>query len=152
MQFEFSVNPEPSDLDFIRNGIRSFNRMNLPEGEVKAVGCFVRDDSGQIIGGLTGEMFNNTVFVEYLWVEADSRTSGLGSKLMTLLEEQVQRHGVTHIYLDTYSFQALDFYLKLGFEKVGQYSGYPAAGIHKYFLQKEIVNANQEKPSNEESE
>ncbi|MDF4306653.1 GNAT family N-acetyltransferase, partial [Vibrio parahaemolyticus] len=26
-----------------------------------------------------------------------------------------------------------------GFEKVGQYSGYPAEGIHKYFLQKEIA-------------
>ncbi|MDW1988605.1 GNAT family N-acetyltransferase, partial [Vibrio sp. 811] len=25
-------------------------------------------------------------------------------------------------------------------EKVGQYSGYPAEGIHKYFLQKEIAD------------
>ncbi|MDA0383839.1 GNAT family N-acetyltransferase [Vibrio owensii] len=139
MKLEFKLNPEQNDLDFIRDGIRAYNRMHLPDGDVNAIGCFARNDEGKVIGGLTGEMFNNTVFVEYLWVDAEARTSGLGSKLISLLEEQVKPHGVTHLYLDTYSFQALDFYLKLGFEKVGQYSGYPSAGIDKHFLQKQIA-------------
>ncbi len=139
MKLEFKLNPEQNDLDLIRDGIRAYNRMHLPDGDVDAVGCFARNNEGKVVGGLTGEMFNNTVFVEYLWVDAEARTSGLGSMLIALLEEQVKPHGVTHLYLDTYSFQALDFYLKLGFEKVGQYSGYPAAGIDKHFLQKQIV-------------
>lgn len=139
MKLEFKLNPEQNDLDFIRDGIRAYNRMHLPDGDVNAIGCFARNDEGKVIGGLTGEMFNNTVFVEYLWVDAEARTSGLGSKLISLLEEQVKPHGVTHLYLDTYSFQALDFYLRLGFEKVGQYSGYPSAGIDKHFLQKQIA-------------
>lgn len=139
MKLEFKLNPEQNDLDFIRDGIRAYNRMHLPDGDVNAIGCFARNDEGKVIGGLTGEMFNNTVFVEYLWVDTEARISGLGSKLISLLEEQVKSHGVTHLYLDTYSFQALDFYLKLGFEKVGQYSGYPAAGIDKHFLQKQIA-------------
>ncbi|HDM8222498.1 TPA: GNAT family N-acetyltransferase [Vibrio campbellii] len=139
MKLEFKLNPEQNDLDFIRDGIRAYNRMHLPDGDVNAIGCFARNDEGKVIGGLTGEMFNNTVFVEYLWVDAEARTSGLGSKLISLLEEQAKSHGVTHLYLDTYSFQALDFYLKLGFEKVGQYSGYPATGIDKHFLQKQIA-------------
>ncbi|HHP0478429.1 TPA: GNAT family N-acetyltransferase [Vibrio campbellii] len=139
MKLEFKLNPEQNDLDLIRDGIRAYNRMHLPDGDVDAVGCFAWNDEGNIVGGLTGEMFNNTVFVEYLWVDAEARTLGVGSKLIALLEEQVKQHGVTHLYLDTYSFQALDFYLKLGFEKVGQYSGYPAAGIDKHFLQKQIV-------------
>ena len=139
MKLEFKLNPEQNDLDLIRDGIRAYNRMHLPDGDVDAVGCFARNNEGKVVGGLTGEMFNNTVFVEYLWVDAEARTSGVGSKLIALLEEQVKPHGVTHLYLDTYSFQALDFYLKLGFEKVGQYSGYPATGIDKHFLQKQIV-------------
>ncbi|MGR4988063.1 GNAT family N-acetyltransferase [Vibrio rotiferianus] len=139
MKLEFKLNPTQNNLDFIRDGIKAYNGMNLPDGEVNAIGCFARDEEDKIIGGLTGEMFNNTVFVEYLWVDENERTSGVGSKLMALLEEQVKAHGVTHLYLDTYSFQALDFYLKLGFEKVGQYTGYPAAGIDKHFLQKQIV-------------
>lgn len=139
MKLEFKLNPEQNDLDFIRDGIRAHNNMHLPDGDVDAIGCFARNNEGKVVGGLTGEMFNNTVFVEYLWVDVEARTSGVGSKLIALLEEQVKPLGVTHLYLDTYSFQALDFYLKLGFEKVGQYSGYPAAGIDKHFLQKQIV-------------
>ena len=139
MKLEFKLNPEQNDLDFIRDGIRAYNNMHLPDGDVNAIGCLARNDEGKVIGGLTGEMFNNTVFVEYLWVDAEARTSGVGRKLIALLEEQVKPRGVTHLYLDTYSFQALDFYLKLGFEKVGQYSGYPAAGIDKHFLQKQIA-------------
>jgi len=139
MKLEFCLNPDQTDLDSVRKGIRSYNRLHLHEGEVHAVGCFAKDENGKSMGGLTGEMFKNTVFVGFLWVDAESRTSGLGSQLMSMLEQKVKPHGVTHVYLDTYSFQALEFYLKLGFEKVGQYSGYPAEGIHKYFLQKEIV-------------
>ena len=127
MKLEFKLNPEQNDLDFIRDGIRAYNRMHLPDGDVNAIGCFARNDEGKVIGGLTGEMFNNTVFVEYLWVDAEARTSGLGSKLISLLEEQVKPHGVMHLYLDTYSFQALDFYLKLGFEKVGQVFRLPSS-------------------------
>ncbi|MCF9445133.1 GNAT family N-acetyltransferase [Vibrio parahaemolyticus] len=112
MKLEFCLNPDQADLDCVRDGIRSYNRKHLPEGEVNAVGCFAKDEDGKIIGGLTGEM----------------------------LEQHVKPYGVSRVYLDTYSFQALDFYLKLGFEKVGQYSGYPAEGIHKYFLQKEIAD------------
>ena len=90
MKLEFKLNPEQNDLDFICDGIRAYNRMHLPDGDVNAIGCFARNDEGKVIGGLTGEMFNNTVFVEYLWVDAEARTSGLGSKLIALLEEQVK--------------------------------------------------------------
>ncbi|ENM6584517.1 GNAT family N-acetyltransferase, partial [Vibrio alginolyticus] len=114
MTLEFCLNPDQTDLDFVREGIRSYNRLHLPEGEVHVIGCFAKDENGKIMGGLTGEMFKNTVFVEFLWVDAESRTSGLGSQLMSMLEQRVKPHGVTHVYLDTYSFQALEFYLKLG--------------------------------------
>ncbi|ABU74169.1 hypothetical protein VIBHAR_06277 [Vibrio campbellii ATCC BAA-1116] len=80
MKLEFKLNPEQNDLDLIRDGIRAYNRMHLPDGDVDAVGCFARNDEGKIVGGLTGEMFNNTVFVEYLWVDAEARTSGVGRK------------------------------------------------------------------------
>jgi N-acetylglutamate synthase-like GNAT family acetyltransferase len=58
---------------------------------------------------------------------------------MALLEEQVKPHGVTHLYLDTYSFQAPDFYKKLGFVEVGRYTNFPTSDIDKVFLQKKIV-------------
>ena len=67
MKLEFCLNPDQTDLDSVREGIRSYNRLHLPGGEVHAVGCFAKDENGKIMGGLTGEMFKNTVFVEFLW-------------------------------------------------------------------------------------
>lgn len=53
------------------------------------------------------------------------------------------RHISLKIPLNCFIFGLPNFYFwssaVMGFEKVGQYSGYPAEGIHKYFLQKEIA-------------
>lgn len=32
MKLEFCLNPDQTDLDSVREGIRSYNRMHLPEG------------------------------------------------------------------------------------------------------------------------
>lgn len=43
MKLEFCLNPDQADLDCVRDGIRSYNRKHLPEGEVNAVGCYAKD-------------------------------------------------------------------------------------------------------------
>jgi N-acetylglutamate synthase-like GNAT family acetyltransferase len=57
---------------------------------------------------------------------------------MSRIEQEAKAHGVTHLYLDTYTFQAPKFYAKLGFQEVGRFEGFPTAGIDKIFLQKTI--------------
>ncbi|HAS8442454.1 TPA: GNAT family N-acetyltransferase [Vibrio vulnificus] len=138
LKTEFTFDLQNEEFETIRQGIRAYNAQHLPDGEVKKIGCFVRNKEGNLVGGLTGDLFTNSVFVEFLWLDEHYRQHGLGSQLMQCLEHEVKPQGVTDICLDTYSFQALDFYLKLGFEQVGQYSDYPAKGINKYFLQKVI--------------
>ncbi|KLI66761.1 histone acetyltransferase [Vibrio vulnificus CladeA-yb158] len=138
LKTEFTFDLQNEEFETIRQGIRAYNAQHLPDGEVKKIGCFVRNEEGNLVGGLTGDLFTNSVFVEFLWLDEHYRQNGLGSQLMQRLGHEVKPQGVTDICLDTYSFQALDFYLKLGFEKVGQYSDYPAKGINKYFLQKVI--------------
>ena len=58
---------------------------------------------------------------------------------MAEVEQQAKQYGVTDIYLDTYSFQAPEFYAKLGFKEVGRYTGFPTEGVDKIFLQKKIA-------------
>lgn len=138
MTTEFTFDLQPDDFETICSGIRAYNLQHLPSGEVTRIGCFVRDEEGKMVGGLTGNLFANTVFVEFLWLDENHRKGGLGTQLMQRLEAEVKPKGITDLYLDTFSFQALGFYLKLGFEKVGEYRGFPAEGISKYFLQKRI--------------
>ncbi len=71
--------------------------------------------------------------IKYLWVTSDHRKQGLGS----LAEEEAQKRQCTGLYLDTFSFQALDFYLGLGFEVFGEIKDHPEGG-RRYCLSKRL--------------
>lgn len=139
MQVEFIVDPEESIKQTILGGLRAFNRQNLPDQISHKVACVVKDEQGTLCGGLFGEVYTSTLFVDYFWLDENKRCSGLGREIFAHTELEVLKMGVTDIYLDTFSFQARGFYIKLGFEEVGRYSGFPAAGIDKIFLQKQIA-------------
>ncbi|EGU32946.1 GNAT family N-acetyltransferase [Vibrio scophthalmi] len=138
MQVEFIVDPDESVKQAILGGLRTFNSHNLPDFPSHKVACVANDEQGTFCGGLFGEVYTNTLFIDYFWLDETKRTSGLGRQVFSIAEQQVREMGVTDIYLDTFSFQARGFYLKLGFEEVGRYSGYPMAGVDKIFLQKRI--------------
>lgn len=138
MAIHFLVNPPKNIKDTIYNGLKAFNMRHFPDEDIESIACIATDDNGDTIGGLTGEVFTNTLFVEFFWIDESVRQSGLGRQIMQHLEQEAKAKGVTHLYLDTYTFQARDFYLKLGFEEVGRYTGFPTKGIDKIFLQKAL--------------
>ncbi len=138
MSIQFMINPPKTIREAVYQGLKSYNARHLPEGEVYSVACFEQDEQLQVIGGLTGEVFQTTLFIEYLWVDEAHRASGLGSALMKKTEAEVQKLGVCDLFLDTYTFQAREFYIRMGFEEVGRYSDFPAKGIDKIFMQKRL--------------
>ncbi len=138
MKIEFLFNPPKNIKETIYQGLKAYNLKHFPDEDVHSFACFAEGEDGQFLGGLTGEIFTNTLFVEFLWVNDAKRDSGVGSRLMSRIEQEAKSHGVTHLYLDTYTFQAPKFYAKLGFQEVGRFEGFPTAGIDKIFLQKTI--------------
>ncbi|NIY82314.1 GNAT family N-acetyltransferase [Vibrio hepatarius] len=139
MHIQFMLNPPKNIKDLIYNGLKSFNLKHFPDEEMQSLACVAEDPGGNFLGGLTGQIFTNTLFVEFLWLDDSNRSAGIGSKLMEEVEQQAKQLGVTDIYLDTYTFQAPGFYAKLGFEEVGRYTGFPTRGVDKIFLQKKIA-------------
>ncbi|MCZ4293482.1 GNAT family N-acetyltransferase [Vibrio sinaloensis] len=138
MNVQFVLNPPKNIKDVIYSGLKSFNMRHLPDEDIQTLACYVEDDQGNFAGGLTGEIYTNTLFVEFLWVDDQHRDSGIGSMLMARVESEAKAFGVTDMYLDTYSFQAPNFYAKLGFKEMGRYKGFPTVGVDKIFLQKKI--------------
>lgn len=138
MNVQFVLNPPKNIKDVIYNGLKAFNMSHFPDEEIQTLACYVEDDSGNFAGGLTAEIYTNTLFVEFLWIDDQHRCSGIGSMLMDRVEQEAKAFGVTDIYLDTYSFQAPDFYAKLGFKEMGRFTGFPTKGVDKIFLQKNV--------------
>ena len=92
-----------------------FNAQAAPLHEVHPLSCFIRNADGLIVGGAIGRRWLHCCELQQLWVAPDSRTQGLGARLMREFEKHAQSHGCASIQLETYSFQAPAFYLRLGY-------------------------------------
>ena len=77
------------------------------------------------------------MYIKLVWVREDCRGNGLGSSLMRAAEREAIARGCHIAMLATHSFQAPDFYKKLGYEEIGVLDGYPMRH-KKCFLKKRL--------------
>ncbi|MGC5563962.1 GNAT family N-acetyltransferase [Streptomyces sp. FR-108] len=100
------------------------------------VWALAADDS--VAGGLVGHTWATWLHVAYLWVDERHRGTGLGSHLLTRAERlAVSSRGCRGSRLETWDFQAPDFYRKQGYEVVCAIPDYPP-GITEYTLTKSL--------------
>ncbi len=85
------------------------------------------------LGGLSAKIGTDWVFVELLAVSDVARGKGIGRQLIERIEALARDKGKTGIWLDTYSFQAPDFYRKMGFRDVGRIDDYPRGEARHFF-------------------
>lgn len=92
-------------------------------------------EDGEYLGGLAARFASDLkwVYVELLAVAEAGRGKGIGTKLMTRMEADARLRGMQGIWLDTYSFQAPEFYKRLGFSEFGRIDGYPDNGCRHFF-------------------
>ncbi len=136
MKIEITALPEPIDEQLIITQTRKYNAGVMPI-DVKKLCVFARDSKGNIIGGIIGKTYWNYLEVSFLWVHEEYRTKGHGSALLSAAEQEALKRGCCHVLLDTFSFQALGFYTKLGYEEFGCLAGF--TGNHKrHYLSKRL--------------
>ena len=78
--------------------------------------CFAAEEDGKILGVITGRAYYNEVHIGDLIVASSVRKGGIGSRLVSAVENAYKGKGFDKITLTTYGFQAPDFYKKQGFE------------------------------------
>ncbi len=111
-------NLSKQDWDIIRNGLANYSiQYNQPPYAVEPAAFVYRDEKG-LVGGLTGWSARNGFDIGALWVSSGVRGQGIGSDLVRAAEELAKKRGCLSIFVWTMSYQAPDFYAKLGFEKV----------------------------------
>lgn len=129
-----------SESDYIRKKLIEYNMEKLPD-ELKTpnenISFILKDETGKIIGGITGNMFWHHLHIDFLWVDKSVRGRGFGSKLLRKMEEFAKGKDCRLIYLDTFSFQAPEFYKQNGYEVFGTLENHPK-GFNQYFLQKRL--------------
>ncbi|MGC5325439.1 GNAT family N-acetyltransferase [Brevibacillus sp. SYSU BS000544] len=131
---------DPEESTYIRNKLIEFNNSKvspeLSKTPVESVGLLIKGDNGEIFGGLTGMIYWNHLRIDILWVDESLRGKGYGKKLLDTAEEVARSKGCTLITLDTFSFQAPQFYQSQGFEIFGTHENFPEGFTHYYLTKK----------------
>ncbi|WP_373187154.1 GNAT family N-acetyltransferase [Halopseudomonas sp.] len=135
---EIAVEPGEAERSAILRPLNAYNVAQAGDPKPEAVALLVRDEnSGEVIGGLYGNIFYRWLFIELLAVPEQTRGQGTGSKLLEMAEELAREKGCVGIWLDTFDFQAPAFYPKHGFTRFGQLDDFPP-GHQRYFFQKSL--------------
>jgi ribosomal protein S18 acetylase RimI-like enzyme len=95
------------------------------------------EKSYRIYGGLIGNIYKFCLYIEILWISENRRGLGYGRKLLEAVELMAKNEACVFVYLDTFNFQAPEFYQKNGYEVYGILDLYPG-GIKQFYLKKEF--------------
>ena len=136
------VSLEPHATESLRQHVRdhldAYNGAVTGYSEYHAVSVFLRDERDEILGGLLGNIWGGWLHVAILWVSEPLRGKGYGQQLLAAAERYAIERGCTRVWLTTFSFQAPDFYPKLGYETFTVLEDHPTGHRH-HFLQKRLA-------------
>jgi GNAT superfamily N-acetyltransferase len=134
-RIEFVDAPDEEQIGAVLNIIGEAAERQRPGANYRSYGFLLKDETGKIIGGLTGYALYEWMFVQYLSVAEEARGQGLGEALIGRAEAWGRERGLGGMWLETFEFQAPDFYRKVGFVEFGAIEDHPA-GSRRIFFQK----------------
>lgn len=125
----------------IGEGINEYNLGQVPSiisGNYISFDYVVKNIQQEVIAGiLAGMGYWGGLEIKHLWVRENQRQLGIGTKLLNEVEKNAKAKGAIISLLDTFDFQAKDFYLKNGYTIFGQVNNFPI-GHKRYYLQKQL--------------
>jgi GNAT superfamily N-acetyltransferase len=138
MDDEYSIEyADKPAWDVIGPAISQYNDEQAGDDNGKSLCYVLKGPDGEIAGGVIGATYWEWLHIDLMWIREELRGRGYGHRLLTLAEEEARRRGARHAELDTFSFQAPDFYRKQGYQVFGELHEYPA-GHQRYYLTKRL--------------
>jgi GNAT superfamily N-acetyltransferase len=131
-------NPSWTDRELVDESLGDFNAPFLRDPRYDYFGVFVRTESGAIRAALIGSLYGDWLFIALLWVHAELRRRRVGSGLIAEAENRAREFGCHFAWVDTFSFQAPEFYRKLGYVEFARLDDYPP-GHCRIFLRKRLA-------------
>lgn len=128
--------PNPRHVQALTAGLVAYNSGKINPDRPAPLAVFLRFD-GQVRAGAEGHTHWRWLHVNRVWVADTIRRHGSGRRVMTAIEEAARRRGCQAAWLDTFSFQALGFYQRLGYRTFGELADYPPGHV-RHFLWKPL--------------
>ena len=96
-------------------------------------------DGDTLLGGCVGQVEDvwHWLTIDLMWVEPTLRGTGLGRALLTSVEDRARERGCRWSKLNTWEFQAPEFYETCGYEVYGREVDYPPGHVN-HLMRKDL--------------
>jgi GNAT superfamily N-acetyltransferase len=117
---ELTSSPSSEDLDVILKGLTAYNEAEVGPADRIPLAILIRDDDGDVIGGLSGYTSWGWLFTQLLFVPEQLRGQGMAARLLDEAEAEARRRGCRGAWIDTFNPLALKAYQRQGYEIFGE--------------------------------
>jgi GNAT superfamily N-acetyltransferase len=131
------VSVEKPEWGVIGGGIHNYNIQQAGDDKGQTMCFVIQGPDEEVVGGVIAATHWDWLYIDLMWIKDKLRGRGYGHRLLTLAEDEARHRGAKNAYLDTFSFQALNFYKQHGYRVFGELQDFPR-GHQRYYLTKQI--------------
>jgi len=123
-------NPAEEDMDIVEEGLQAYIAVHSKLTDLHLLAVFLRDKNHHVVGGALGWTKRGWLEINVVWVHEELRGQGYGTQLIRAAEQEALARGCRQVYLSTLSFEAPEFYRKLGYVEIGRLEGHRDTRFH----------------------
>lgn len=137
LNFETTVGrPNPKYYKTLSDGMLLYHTKMGHRRTSETVNIFVKDENKKVVGGIIFTVLWNGMEINSLWVNEKYRGQGLGKRLVRTAESEGKIRGCTISYTNTFTWQAPEFYERLGYKVYGKLNNFPPGNTLTYFYKR----------------
>jgi GNAT superfamily N-acetyltransferase len=129
------------ERELIDGKLVEFNRKHVPfqqNDDWIDLSYVLKGSTGQVVAGINATLYCwNIMYVDILYVDHSQRGKGYGKLLLDKAESRAKSIGGYMCHLDTFDWQAKDFYEHLGYQVFGILENCPR-GHTRYYMKKDF--------------
>jgi len=138
---KLETEPALTDVRFLLDRLYEYNVEQTGRDDGQWLAIFLRNEKDQIVAGLYGWTWAGWLKITDFWVSTEARGQGRGREMLLMAEAEARKRGCSRATLDTFSFQAPDFYRKFGYRIVATIEGLPE-GHRQHTLVKDLTSGD----------
>ncbi len=101
--------------------------------------AFIAQEENQLVGAIVVRPYWGALHFKNLWVSEKKKGRGIGKQLMKKALDFGEKQGYLFAFVETFSFQASEFYQKFGFQIEFTRKGF-SHGVSILYLRKDFLS------------